>query len=215
MPVRLLAFILALAVVPSALAQQVQETNQTAILAGYGSISDDVRQTAAWHINVRRRFFSPDSIPGLGPLDLLARSGGLSLSAELFFQYGNGGTALAACLDPQPAFCLREVAPSWFLSTGIVSRWDVGPKDWPVRLYFLPLTMGLYLRGYDAPESPGAAVAEYGRSEVRFGVGAGNGVGLRMPIGETDILLEVRFLFVLDSRREVGGGIPVSIGVTF
>ncbi len=204
---------LAVALTPAASAQP----GRVEVLAGYGGINKD-RSTLrpTYHVNVRHRLVNTESVPLPAPLSVFLGSiPPLTISADGFFQYGDGGRARDACADPLFSYCTREAAPYWLLGAGLVSRRDVTSDERPVRLYFLPVTAALYLRGFDARRPPADDPVGEPEGEVLAGIGLGNGFGLRARIGEVAVVLELRTILVFDAEGFEGGGLPVSIGVAF
>lgn len=181
------------------------QENVTQILVGYGGISHEGSLNSAYHVNARRHLRTTEAVQLL-VLDLPE----LDLSAEGFFQYGGGGRTFNGCFDPQSSPCVRDASPFWLVGGGLVSRWDVTPEDWPVKFYFLPVTAGVYLRGFDSRRS---LESDETPTEIRPGLGIGNGVGIRAQLGDVELLLEARALLVYGGGR--GGGLPVSVGIAF
>lgn len=181
---------------------------QTVVLAGYGAIGPGTRPVTAFHANVRLLLLARDADEIPTPLHSFFPTGAASLFAEAFGQYGDGGLVAVPCADPSLVGCSRAAAPYWLVGVGLVSRWDLAPTPWSVRPYFLPLTGGLYIRGYDAREF----TAERRQGEVGLGAGIGTGFGLDTPGWGAS--LDARVI-LLHPRGALDGSLPVSVGFTF
>ncbi len=204
-------FLLCAALCTFATSSAFGQTYNIQVLAGYGGIGYEGRLNPAYHVNLRHRVIRLDSthLPSVIRW-LLPRMTKLDVSAEAFFQYGDGGRALDGCLDPLSGLCTRQASPFWLLGIGFVSRWDVTPEGWPVQFYFLPITAGFYIRSFDSRRP---LTEDASPTEIRPGVGYGSGIGFRFATGNIDLILEARSILVYGGGY--GGGLPFSIGIEF
>lgn len=164
----------------SAQAQSGRPSGSTTFLSGPGSINNRL----GYHVNVRQRLRAASLDSLRGPLAFLRGTG--SVSAEAFYQLG----------------LVNDGSP-WVLGAGLVSRWSPSPQTWPVRPYFVPLTVGVFADGTDPAES------------AQLGFGIGNGFGVEVPVAGASLSLEARVVSFYQGSGRGGGSIPVSFGVTF
>ena len=161
-------------------AQGARPNGSTTLLSGVGSVGNRL----GYHTNVRQRLLTASLDSLHGPLAFLP--GTASVSAEALYQFG----------------LVNDGSP-WVLGGGFVSRWSPAPQTWPVRPYFVPLTVGVFADGTE----PGTA--------TQLSVGIGNGLGVEVPIGSAVFSLESRVVSYYQGSGRGGGSIPISVGVTF
>jgi hypothetical protein len=200
----------------AAVGASAQQPGRTAVLAGYGGIDHEGSLGPAFHLNLRRALLGRDSLVvyDLNPRERLVLQR-IELQAEAFGQAGEGGTRLAACRSDPGEQCISGADPVYLLGAGLVGRWDATPARSPVQLYLLPLTTGVYLRGYTVHERPLGSARVRTEERVRLGAGFGNGLGLRLRLAGVSALAELRAVLVRDLEGGRGGSIPVSVGLAW
>jgi hypothetical protein len=192
-----------------------QQPPNTMLLAGYGGADYERSLGPAYHLKLRRTVIGRDSVvvsPAAHDRWVVPR---LELQAEVFGQAGRGGTRVAGCRQSPGQLCAQGADPLYLLGAGLVTRWDATAARHAVQLYFLPATAGVYVRGYTSYEQPLGSAIGSEDEHVSLGGGVGNGLGLRLRVGQTNVLAEVRAILIHDLQGGRGGSLPVSIGIAW
>ena len=181
-----LPFLLLLAAVLAcgASAQDAQLRAATTLSTGVGALGPGTDMGPGASLGVRRHLLTLDPDAAPGPLAFVLGLGdGWSVAADAFGQVG-----------------FEHSDGRWLTGGGLLLRWDVAPRDFAVRPYFIVVSAGGYVGDMDRADGVGG------------GFGIGNGLGLEVPVGRGALSLEARVVSVVSGDE---GGIPVTLGYTF
>lgn len=185
---------------------------------GYGITQSDQLSGGATHLRV--------SMP-------LSRVGErLTMHGEVLAQHGTITGDPSTCARVEQGDCAGRSDRNRLFTAGTFLRWDVGNPAGKVRMYVVPVGVGLYHRRTETEEQqgpfrtcisdglvgpcPNAAPFEVVSSEEnRTSLGLNLGGGLEMQVGHVRLFADARFHRVVEGRGSWAGAAPLSVGVTF
>lgn len=211
----LTAALVALCGIPAVVAAQ---QGPLSVGGGYGITQSDQLSGGAAHVRV--------SMP-------LSRVGErLTMHGEVLAQQGTITGDPSTCARVAQGDCAGRSDRNRLFTAGTFLRWDVGNPASRVRMYLVPVGVGLYHRRTETEEQqgpfrtcisngqvgacPDAAPFEvFSSEENRTSLGLNLGGGLEMQVGRVRLFADARFHRMVEGRGSWAGAAPFSVGVSF
>lgn len=198
---------------------QGQSQRTHTLLSGSGYTEHSGGLTPSLHVAGRRLLLRWDSVPYFYPdvhAPVMLRN--LQIHTEASYQRVLARPNLRECRLTSRSRCEGDLT---LVGAGLTTTWGANPARHPVQLYFVPGSVGFYLRVMETESLPPAealtssVVAREADRSAAVGFAVGNGAGLRFRLAERDVLVEVRptLVYFLDGERR--GSMPIGIGFTF